>query len=101
MPAPVLSIAVAGFRAASFRLSASAHNLANLGTEGFRPLRARQSAQPGGGVEATFSRAEAPEAVDVGRELVEQLRARLQAGASLLVVGEAQKTHGRLIDLVA
>lgn len=100
MPSNVFAIAVSGFRSATVRLAASAHNVANLGTEVFRPLRTEQVARAGGGSDAVVTRAEQPEPVDLAHEFVEQIRARFQAQASLRVVGEVQKMHGRLIDLV-
>lgn len=101
MPADVFSIAVAGFRSATVRLAVSAHNVSLLNVPGARSLRAEQRALPEGGSAVEVFPSAQPEPVDPVHEFVEQIRARFQARASLLVVGNAQKTHGRLIDLVA
>ncbi len=45
----VFSTAVSGMRSAEARLATSAHNVANLGTPAFRPLRGTQESVEGGG----------------------------------------------------
>ena len=96
----VASIAQSGIRSAELRLAASAHNVANLNTEDFHPLVARQvSAAPGSRVSIERSATAAP--VDLLHEMVEQLRAAHQFRASLRVLGISASTHGALIDLFA
>ncbi|TAF86451.1 MAG: hypothetical protein EAZ54_01605, partial [Curvibacter sp.] len=46
----ISSIALSGLNAAQTSLNASAHNVANLATEGFKRQETVQSAQSGGGV---------------------------------------------------
>lgn len=97
--ASLSSIAAAGFDAAARRLGVTAHNLANLGTEGFRPLRARQVALESGGSAVQVEQVADPEPVDAAREFVEQIRASFQARASLRVLGVAAELSGRLVDI--
>jgi flagellar hook protein FlgE len=99
MPSDVFSIAISGFQSATLRLGASAHNLANLNTEDFRPLRTEQVALESGGSAAVNTQSPEPEEVDIAHEFVEQIRARFQAEASLGVLSGVLQTHGRLIDL--
>lgn len=97
----VLSIALSGMRSAETRLAASAHNVANFSTEGFRPLRIHASTLEGGG---STSRAEAvalPEDVDLARELVDQMLAGHQFEASLRVLGAGAEMLGRVLDVFA
>ena len=51
----ISSIAGSGIKAATQGLAASAHNVANLATAGFRPQQAVQAEQPGGGVTASVA----------------------------------------------
>ena len=96
-----LSIAASGIRSASVRMSASAHNLANLTTASFRPLRIDQTSDEEGGSSARLTRASAPEEVDVAREIISQIRARTQFGGSLRVFGADAEMRGKLIDMTA
>jgi hypothetical protein len=81
-----IASALSGLRSAELRLAASAHNVANLLTDDFHPLRAVQYEQGGGGSYARLERADAAQAVDPTLEVVEQLRAGLQFRASLRVL---------------
>jgi flagellar basal body rod protein FlgG len=78
-------IALSGLQSAALRLAASAHAVANLNTDGFRPLRVTQSAVPGGGVAARVAQAPSPEPVDLAQEIAAQIQARAQFIASLRV----------------
>jgi flagellar hook protein FlgE len=96
-----LTIAASGMRSAELRLGASAHNVANLNTPDFRPLRAHQSSRAGGGSQVRVVQEARPQAVDLAREIVEQMLAKLQHGASLRVLVTASETRGSLVDLLA
>ena len=96
-----LAVAASGMRSAELRLAASAHNVANLTTPSFRPLRVSQASVAGGGSVASLDQEAAAREVDLARELVEQSRASLQFGASLRVMSVASETRGRLVDLFA
>lgn len=96
-----LSVAASGMRSAEVRLGASAHNVANLTNESFRPLRVEQSSLKGGGSVACARQESHPREVDLARELVEQSRASLQFDASLRAFSAASETRGRLVDLLA
>jgi hypothetical protein len=91
------AIALSGLRAAGTRLGASAHNVANLTTPGFRPLGVRQLSQPGGGTRAVVVRLPGP--VDLAHEAVERLRAGYAFRASLRVLGADAALKGTLADL--
>ena len=96
-----LSIAASGIRSASVRMSASAHNLANLTNGSFRPLRVDQISDEAGGSSARAIRAPAPEEVDVAREMIAQIQARTQFSGSLRVFAADDEMRGQLIDMTA
>jgi flagellar basal body rod protein FlgG len=96
-----LAIAASGMRSSEVRIAASAHNVANLLTPSFRPLRVHQSVLEGGGSTASVRRADMPEDVDLLREFVEQMQAKLQFQSSARFFSAASETSGHLIDLLA
>ena len=96
-----MGIALSGMQSASTRVAVSAHNVANLLTEGFRPQRTTQAAQASGGSQAMVTTADRPEAVDLDREIVGQIEARTQFKASARVLGVEAEMRGSLLDLFA
>lgn len=96
-----LAIAASGLRSAEVRLAASAHNVANLNTSSFRPVRAIQTSVKAGGSVAHMRQGSRVQEVDLAREFVEQSRASLQFKSSARVASVASKTTARLIDLLA
>lgn len=91
------NIALSGMRAAQTSLDTSAHNIANLGTEGFHRQQVVQQEAPGGGVNTQIKRAET-----AGESLEEDVVAQLQAKnaflANLKVFKTASKMAGTLLD---
>ena len=100
MSVEALSAALSGIQAASTRQAASAHNVANLTSDEFRPLRVTQAERAGGGTRARVQRTPQPEEVDLARESVEQIRARVQLEASVGVIRAEAETKGSLVDLL-
>ncbi len=95
------SAALSGLGSSTTRQAVSAHNVANLLTEDFRPLRTEQAERQGGGSEARVSQAEDPAPVELSHEIVEQIRARVQFEASLGVLRTSSELTGQLVDLLA
>ena len=93
----IASIALSGIQAAQTQLRASAHNVANLATDGFRRQEVRQAPQPGGGVSAEIRRADTPGA-DMARDMVSQLAAKNAFLANLAVFKASSKLAGVLLD---
>ena len=93
--------ALSGMQSASVRLATSAHNIANLLTEDFKPQRANQRSLAGGGSEAFVSEAGSSRPVQLERELVGQIEASAQYTASARVVSVASELRGSLFDLFA
>ncbi len=91
------SIALSGMNAAQTRLRASAHNVANLATEGFQRQQVQQTPQPGGGVTAQIGRADVPGA-DLAQDVVDQLAAKNAFLANLAVFKTSNKMAGVLLD---
>lgn len=95
-----LGIALTGMQGAERRIAVSAHNVANWLTEDFRPQRAIQTSEPGGGSRVRVQQAERPQRVDLTREVVDQIQASVQYGASARVFAVGAETRGRLVDLL-
>jgi flagellar hook protein FlgE len=86
--------------AAQTQLRASAHNVANLATDGFRRQQVQQTPQPGGGVEATITRAD-NSGPDLVQDVVTQLQAKNAFLANLSVFKTSDKMAGALLDMQA
>lgn len=95
------SAALSGLESSATRHAVSAHNVANLTSEDFRPLRAQQSEREGGGSQTTVRQADDPAPVELSHEVVEQIRARVQFEASLGVLRTTSELTGQLVDLLA
>ena len=91
------SIAQSGLQAAQTRLGASANNVANGQTEGFKRQTVQATAQSQGGVVVTLSRA-ATEGSDLTQDVVDQLSAKQSFAANLAVLKTADKMMGSLLD---
>ncbi len=86
--------------AAQTRWQTSAHNIANLQTEGFRRQQVNQTPQSGGGVSTTLSRAEqAGPALEA--DVVAQLQSKNEFLANLSVFKTTQTMQGALLDMKA
>lgn len=91
------SIALSGMHAAQTALDVSAHNVANLGTPGFKRQQVEQQEVSGGGVSTRITRSE-----QTGDALEEDLVAQLQAKnaflANLKVFKTAKDMAGTLLN---
>ena len=96
-----LGSALAGITSAAKTRGVASHNIANLQTEDFRPLRARQIEGSGGNPTVVVDQAPAPEEVDLARELVDGLVSDVQARASFRVIDDSLDLVGQLIDELA
>jgi flagellar basal body rod protein FlgG len=96
-----LRVAASGLEAAHVRMRNSAHDVANLVTDGFRPHETRNVEQAGGGVEAQTLVAPEPRDVSIAHELVDQMLAVVQARASARVFAAEVETRGALLDIKA
>ena len=94
------SIALSGMNAAQASLGAHAHNLANLGTEGFRRSGTLQTALPEGGVQSQPARMPT-EGQALETDLVGQRQDALHFAASLAVFRTYDEMTGALLDAVA
>ena len=97
---PVSSIALSGMGAAQASLGASAHNIANLGTQAFRREEVRQHTAAAGGVSTTVTRA-ALHGNDPLRDVVSQLSARNAFLANLAVFRTSSEIASTLLRLRA
>lgn len=95
------SIAPSGMHAAQMRLDSAAHNIANLGTQGFHSQGVALSEAPGqGGVQAQVTRS-TTEGVSLERNIVESLSASYAFKANALVIKNGNATIGSLLDTFA
>lgn len=83
--------------AAQTQLQASAHNVANLATSGFRRQEVVQTAQAGGGVTTQTVRAEAVGS-SLEADVVAQLQAKNSFLANLAVFKASNTLMGALLD---
>ena len=97
--ASISSIAQSGLQAAQQRLGASAHNVANMNTPGFRRESVAQEAAPGNaGVVTTGVQRAGTEGVALEREAVEQLSATYAFAANLQTIKVGNQMLGTLLD---
>jgi flagellar hook protein FlgE len=87
-------------QAAQTRLNASASNIANVGTGGFRRQEVAQAAQPEGGVSASDRRTHA-EGFALETDLTAQLQAKNAFLANLTVFKTNDQMAGVLLDTKA
>lgn len=92
----IAAIAGSGLASASLRMATAAHNLANLGTEGYTRLAVQSSSLAAGGVETQVI------AAPPGGGLVEDVLSLKLASyafrANLLSLQASDETLGRLLD---
>jgi len=104
------SIAASGLATATLGVAASASNIANALTPGYRPVRVDQAAQPDGGVSGQVTRPGDPlaevradrallggQGVDLEQEVVAQGRAARLAEANLKSLQTSSDLEGELL----
>ncbi len=91
------AIALSGMNAAGIGLQASAHNIANLATRGFRREVALQASSPLGGVTASLARAPGP-GNSLDTDVVGLLRSKDSFLANLAVFRAGDRMLGSLLD---
>ena len=94
------AIALSGMNAAQTSLQASAHNIANLGTAGFRRQRVDQAAAADGGVATSLAQEPAAGDSEVA-DVVGLLQAKNAFLANLAVFRTADRMTGALLDRAA
>ena len=101
MAADAISIGLSGITSAHKRIEVASHNVANLVTEDFHPLKAHQVSQQGGGSKLEVEVSAEPESVSIAEEFVGSRLAVIQAKASARVVDTELELLGSLLDLHA
>ena len=96
-----LSSALSGIASAHTRVAVASHNVANLLTEDFRPLRSHQSSRATGGSVADVVQADQPEPVSVAREFVDAELASVQARSSARLIKVELDLVGGLLDILS
>jgi len=98
--ASISSIALSGMHAAQTQLDVSAHNVANLSTEGFKRQEVVQTEQAGGGVSAAVTRSPM-QGASLETDVVSQLQAKNAFLANLAVFKTSNAMAGALLDKTA
>jgi len=96
----IYSISLSGMNAAQTALGVAAHNVANLGTAGFRRQTVTQTAQAHGGVQAAVGSAGA-DGNALETDMVSQLQARNAFAANLAVFKTSDTMVGSLLNIRA
>ncbi len=97
---PTSSIALSGVLAASTRMDAAAHNIANAQTKDFHPEVVWQQSQESGGVVASAGRSNEVGA-DLDADLIEQQQASYQYKANLKTIEVQLQMLGSVLDIKA
>ena len=96
------SIGNSGLQAAQLRLDASANNLANANTPGYRRVTVAQEAvAENAGVRATAQRDQQAQGVALEQEAVEQMSATYAFKANLQTLRTQDEMMGSLLDVRA
>ena len=93
------SVSLSGMNAAQTALSASALNIANLGTDGFRRQQVEQVCVAPAGVSATLAQLTAPGDA-MATDMVHMLQAKNSFLANLAVFKTSNRMAGALLDAV-
>lgn len=100
--ASLSSIGSSGLQAAQLRLDASANNVANANTPGYRrQALAQQAVADSAGVRATVEREANEKGVALEQEAVEQMSATYAFKASLQTIKTQDQMLGSLLDVKA
>jgi flagellar basal body rod protein FlgC len=93
----IASIALSGLNAASTRLRASAHNIANLQTDGFRREVVTRATVSGGGVSVAVGPADGP-GLSLIDDVVSAKAAAYEFKANVLLLRTQDRLLGALLD---
>ena len=100
--ASISSIGSSGLQAAQLRLDASANNVANMNTPGYRrEVVAQEEAAESAGVRATVQREQDVKGVALAQEAVEQMSATYAFKANLQTIKTQDEMMGSLLDVKA
>lgn len=91
--------ALSGIDAAYFRMSVSAHNTANINTDGYKAYRVTQSELEGGGTVAHATQTDLP--ASYANEAVEQMVVGYSIRQNLVTVQTMNKMTGEVISMLA
>ena len=100
-----LNTALSGVQANSKAFAATAQNVANVNTDGYRPVEAVFQSQPEGGVDVRLheSQQQPPEAqsgVDLVEEATNAIAYKLGYKANLISLYQSNKMSGALLDII-
>lgn len=96
----ISAISLSGLNAAQSSLDVSAHNIANLATDGFHRQRTIQTSAAAGGVATTVVRASEPGNAPE-TDMVDMLQAKGSFAANLAVFRTSDRMMGSLLDIVS
>ena len=100
MPNDITSISQSALSAYQTMVNNTANNVANLTTEGYKPLETRMQDTAGGGVIARTARDENAYTVDLSKEMVDLITADIGVKANIEALKSAQDTQKSIVDIL-
>lgn len=91
--------AVQGFVASQRRLNKTAHNIANVNTENFRPLEIKQNEISPRGVETYTYKSTGKIGTELAGEKLDEILSLANARANVSVIKAADEMIGNIVDL--
>jgi len=97
----IFSIAASALRAFGRKLESTAHNVANMNTEDYRPVEVRMEEGRNGGVSASVSRPEEAYSVDLSKEITDMMVTEHAIKANLRVIRTEDGIVRNTLDIKA
>jgi len=94
-----INSSLTGIRAYEIMINNTANNVANVNTEGYRPLSTTLQDSSTGGVSATTARSTQADRVDLSKEAVDRVTADAGFNANLTVLKKTLDTQKTVIDM--
>ncbi len=96
----ILSTALSGLNAFRTKLQTTAHNIANMATEDYKPLEAGINQGENGQVEVKVTQSEEASYVDISKEAVDMMQAKHGFKANLAVIKAADEMDESTLDIM-
>lgn len=95
-----MDISLSALDAYRLKLDSTAHNIANISTEGYRPFDVSMQEAAGGGVRAYVTRSEDVHG-DLSREVADLIITKHAVSANTAVIRQENETLKSIIDILA
>jgi len=91
--------ALQGVIAAQERLNKSAHNIANINTENFMPLKIHQESKSPAGVKAYTYKSQTQKDTSIINEKLDEITSLIDVKANISIIKAADDMIGKIVDL--